>query len=292
LIRELVLEPLGMQHSFFFANEAITYRTAVGHEAIFKKPRTPKVVRPWPIARSGNAVGGLNCTILDLLRYARFHMGDGKKGVNSNPKRLADATPVVDAANGEQLGISWFLRDVDGVRILRHGGATNGQMATLIIVPERQFALAMLTNSDRPDIYVPLTAVLKKYLGLALPDQPLHATRKEPAVCGGYSAPRRLQPSQGQKAVPGAYPQGRLPLRRLASFAARPHSPGRPVPARWADRTDPPSKGSLGEFCAGRMGRYSISALGAGYIRRNRTRIRTFKIFYRKGTKDAKFRIF
>jgi CubicO group peptidase (beta-lactamase class C family) len=279
LIRELVLEPLGMQHSFFFANEAITYRTAVGHEAIFKKPRKPKVMRPWPIARSGNPVGGLNCTILDMLRYARFHMGDGKneKGEQIlNPETLKlMQTPVVDAANGEQLGISWFLRDVDGVRILRHGGATNGQMATLIIVPERQFALAMLVNSDRgSEIYAPLTAwALKKYLGLALPDpQPLHATQKElkPYV-GLYSAAAgdfQLK-LRGKKLYLVDIPKGGFPT------VDSPPSP--PVPTRQVDLyrpdglivLDPPYKGSLGEFLRGPDGEIQYFRFGGRIHTRN-----------------------
>jgi hypothetical protein len=58
-------------------------------------------------------------------------------------------TPTFLAANGEFMGVSWFLRDVDTLRIVRHGGATNGQQATFQIVPARQFAILMLTNSDR-----------------------------------------------------------------------------------------------------------------------------------------------
>ena len=190
LVRELVLDPLGMDHSFFFADEAIIYQAAVGHEAVFGKRRTPKVLRPWPIARSGNAVGGLNSTILDLLRYARFHMGSGKSEKGKQvlkPENLKlMQTPIHDAANDEQIGISWFLKDIDGVRILRHGGATNGQMAVLVIVPEKQFAFTMLTNSDRgSDLYGPLMNwALKAYLGLAMPEpQPLRAKRKEQYDC-------------------------------------------------------------------------------------------------------------
>ena len=183
-IRELALEPLGMQRSFYFAREAITYRVAAGHAAVYSgQAGAPEVLRPWWLARAANPLGGLNSTIRDLLRYARFHLGDGRA---ADGERLLSAealrqmqTPVCPAANGEQMGISWFLRAAGGVRILRHGGATNGQMATLQLVPQRGFAVAVLTNSDRgSELYQPLVKrIFERALGLVEPEpQPLPMT--------------------------------------------------------------------------------------------------------------------
>lgn len=154
--RELVLEPLGMATSFFFAQDAITYRVAAGHDAVFPgDDRQPVVLRPWWLARASNSLGGLIAPMDDMLRYARFHIGDGKAAEGNRDKILKSAslaamqTPTVAAANGEFMGISWFLRDIDQLRVVRHGGATNGQQATLQMVPARQFAVIMLANSDR-----------------------------------------------------------------------------------------------------------------------------------------------
>jgi CubicO group peptidase (beta-lactamase class C family) len=155
--RELVLEPLGMSTSFFFAQDAITYRVAAGHDAVYPgDERQPAVLRPWWLARVSNNLGGLAAPVSDMMRYARFHMGDGKADGHTGAQLLkpeslsAMQTPTVPAANGEFMGVSWFLRDVvDQLRVVRHGGATNGQQATLQMVPARQFAIVMLTNSDR-----------------------------------------------------------------------------------------------------------------------------------------------
>ena len=153
---ELVLEPLGMATSFFFAQDAITYRVAAGHDAVFPgEERRPVVLRPWWLARVSNALGGLVAPLNDLLHYARFHMSDGKTGGPTGIQLLkptslaAMQTPTFPAANEEFMGVSWFLRDVDQLRIVRHGGATNGQTATFQMVPARKFAIIMLTNSDR-----------------------------------------------------------------------------------------------------------------------------------------------
>ena len=48
---------------------------------------------------------------------------------------------------GDAIGIGWFLRDVDGLRTVGHGGSANGQFAELLIVPERDFAVVALSNA-------------------------------------------------------------------------------------------------------------------------------------------------
>ncbi len=176
-MRELVLDPLGMRHSFFFARDAITYRVAAGHDAVYPgDERQPEVLRPWWLARASNPLGGLLSSVNDLLCYARFHIGDGTTSEGqrllSQENLAAMQQPVVQAANGEWMGIAWFLHDLGDFRIVRHGGATNGQMAVFVIVPQRRFALVILTNSDRgSELYDPLVQrILAEYLGLIEPE--------------------------------------------------------------------------------------------------------------------------
>jgi hypothetical protein len=114
----------------------------------------------------------------DLLPYAGLHLGEAESGVNSAPALLPpDAlaemhAPRVPAANGEYLGLTWFVRDAAGLRVLRHGGATHGQCASFWFAPARRFALAVLTNSDRGDeLHQVVTRwVLEHYLGVVEPE--------------------------------------------------------------------------------------------------------------------------
>jgi hypothetical protein len=46
------------------------------------------------------------------------------------------------------MGITWFIRQVGGITAYAHGGATNGQQAYFFFIPDREFACAILTNSD------------------------------------------------------------------------------------------------------------------------------------------------
>jgi hypothetical protein len=70
---------------------------------------------------------------------------------------------------GDAIGIGWFLRDVDGVRTVGHGGSANGQFAELLMVPERRFAVVALSNAHPGGIAFNQTAVrwvLATYLGV------------------------------------------------------------------------------------------------------------------------------
>jgi hypothetical protein len=51
------------------------------------------------------------------------------------------------SALGDYVGISWLMKDIEGVRLVGHGGTTNGQYSEFITVPERRFAIISMTNT-------------------------------------------------------------------------------------------------------------------------------------------------
>jgi CubicO group peptidase (beta-lactamase class C family) len=146
---ELVLEPLGLSTSFFLAEDVLTRRFAVGHHIVDGKAT---VARPWSIGRAAQPAGGLVCTAGDLVRYARFHMGDGlaEDGtrVLGRESMALMRTPHAAATGLDEIGLTWFLRPIGGGTALVHGGGTNGQVSLLVIVPHHDFAVAVLTNGS------------------------------------------------------------------------------------------------------------------------------------------------
>ena len=149
-IRELILDPLGMDRSFFFPGDLMTYRFAVGHTVVDDQPR---VARPWPLSRALNPVGGLASTVKDQLKYARFQSGDG---TGPDGKRLLQREslaemqrPAVYAGSGAWRGVTWSIKDVGGVKTVRHGGGTNGQLSAFVLAPQQGFAITVLTNANR-----------------------------------------------------------------------------------------------------------------------------------------------
>jgi CubicO group peptidase (beta-lactamase class C family) len=174
-VGSLLLEPLGLSHSFFAPSDVMTRRFAVGHNV--GKDGMLSIARPWnPGARGNNPGGGLASSVTDQLRWARFHLGDGRaeSGARVLPaevlQRMKEPTVALRGSTlGDALGICWFLRDVDGVRTVGHGGSANGQFAEFLTVPERDFAVVALSNAGPDGIPFNQAAVrwaLQTYLGV------------------------------------------------------------------------------------------------------------------------------
>lgn len=144
---ELLFAPLGMRSSVFFAEDAIAYRVAAGH---LVRGDTPEVARRWALPRNSHPAGGVTSTVADQLRYARFHLGDGT-APDGTPLLAPQALRSMREPVGPRgaVGLSWWLRTVDGVGIASHGGSTAGLQSEFVLVPERSFAITVLTNSSR-----------------------------------------------------------------------------------------------------------------------------------------------
>ncbi|MCX5208819.1 beta-lactamase family protein [Kitasatospora sp. NBC_00240] len=152
----LVLEPVGLSDTVFGLDEVMIRKFAVGYNR--GEDGDLRAARPWKAFREGargdNPGGGAVSSASDLLRWARFHLGDGGAVLPAEAlHRMKDATVELRASTlGDAFGICWFLRDVDGVRTIGHGGSGNGQFAELLIVPEHDFAVVSLANAG-PDGY-------------------------------------------------------------------------------------------------------------------------------------------
>jgi CubicO group peptidase (beta-lactamase class C family) len=154
-VASLVFEPLGLQHSFFARDDVMTRRFVVGHNR--GEDGTLSIARLWRRSRGDNPGGGIASSAADQLRWARFHLGDGRapSGERVLPAellhRMRQPTVALRASTlGDAIGIGWFLREVGGVGTVGHGGSANGQFAELLLVPERDFAVVALSNAG-PD---------------------------------------------------------------------------------------------------------------------------------------------
>jgi CubicO group peptidase (beta-lactamase class C family) len=150
-VKNLLFDPLGLEHCFFFPNDIMTRRFAVGHNR--HSDGTITVARPWALPRAGAPAGGISSNAGDLIAWARFHLGDGRARDGNivlaaeRVRQMQEATvEAPGSALGDAIGISWMLRDVDGVRVVGHGGDTLGQHSSFAMIPARDFAITGLTN--------------------------------------------------------------------------------------------------------------------------------------------------
>lgn len=148
-MRDLVFQPLGLEHAGTTAGDFIVNRFAAGHSV---RDGTPRLNRPFVPSASVTA-GGVGLCMTDLLDYARFHMGDGtaatgERVLKRESLELLRTPQLRKQGTDDDIGIAWHLRTIGQVRTASHGGTLSGHILLLEIAPERNFAIAILTNSN------------------------------------------------------------------------------------------------------------------------------------------------
>ena len=165
LFAKRLLEPLGLTETTFALDAAAQERKVPG----FKTDGMPAHAWNFDCLK---ACGGLNSNAEDMLHYAEATMG-----MRDTPLRGACALamqPWRETCEGERsIGLGWYVQPMSippGVplqpetRLVWHGGATGGYRSFLGLMPEREAALVVLSNSTA-DVDPPLTwPVLKALL--------------------------------------------------------------------------------------------------------------------------------
>jgi CubicO group peptidase (beta-lactamase class C family) len=237
VVRKQMLDPLGLTHSRFFSDEIVGFNVAASHDVVDGKP----TVEPsfWRAPRTLNPTGGLISSVRDQLRYAAFHLGDGRApdGTRLLKKKSLVAMRSNPGPGGtlhvelEGMGVNWMLRpSAQGVRIVQHGGSYPGQHSGFIMVPERDFALTVLTNSEGgPKLLGELFIddwVLRRFAGVSnLPAEPRKLTSSQLAPYEGLYTGQVIDPvflpsgtRVETKIELKGTPNGRLRMRRTDSI--------------------------------------------------------------------------
>jgi CubicO group peptidase (beta-lactamase class C family) len=179
VVQRLVVDRLGLRHSAFFLDRIPGASVAVPH--LLDAAGTPVAVPAlFAVPRSINAAGGLISSARDQLRWARFHLGDGR--VPGGPGRLLTrrSMRLMQSCPGpggtvfvelDGIGVTWMLRPTaEGPLVVQHGGDWPGQHSGFLMVPERGFALTVLTNSESgPGLIAELFAddwALRRFAGV------------------------------------------------------------------------------------------------------------------------------
>lgn len=148
-MRERIFQPLGMERATYFASDAVLHSVAVGHLDAGKS--AIRIAVPFQIPRRANPAGGIISTVAEMIRFAEMHIGDGSYGdvqiLKPETARLMREFHT-EADFTRRWGLGWSLREINGVQAVEHTGATNGFMGRLCVIPERNVALAIVTNGE------------------------------------------------------------------------------------------------------------------------------------------------
>jgi dipeptidyl aminopeptidase/acylaminoacyl peptidase/CubicO group peptidase (beta-lactamase class C family) len=171
VLRERLIQPLGLTHTVTLPEEALMLRPAVGHQTVEGETRPAPV---WGLARSLGPAGLIVSSTADVLAFARPHLTGGG-GLLSEASVKAMAEHQVDVPNqyglAESWGLGWMRFTWDGRQIIGHDGNTIGQSSCLRIVPELGLAVTLLMNGGNArDLYVELfTEIFGELADIAVP---------------------------------------------------------------------------------------------------------------------------
>ncbi|WP_193318421.1 serine hydrolase [Nonomuraea phyllanthi] len=128
VLREGIVEPLGLTHTWTLPEDVLRFRAAMGHIEGAPAPQ-------WGLMRSAGPAGLICARPADVVAFARAHL---EGGLLDDPRAMWE--PQIDIPNpytlGRQWGIGWILDEWDGHRVISHGGNTIGQHAMLWAVPD------------------------------------------------------------------------------------------------------------------------------------------------------------
>lgn len=156
LLRDRIFDPLGMDHSLSLPEDTLRFRCAIGHVPAPRR-KNAWVVAQNPYLTFGQKPAGSTpaMSATDLLKFIEMHM---KSGRNRKGDKILSARSV-KAMQTRQIrmqrhsplklthwGLGWFLMDWQGKKLYGHDGGTVGQSAFLRVLPEKNLAVAMLSN--------------------------------------------------------------------------------------------------------------------------------------------------
>ncbi len=146
--QRFLAEPLGIDEIAFDADEALAFRTAIGHVRPYPGALS-RPLRRWAVLPPSNPAAGnqLAMSARGLLAFGAVHVRDGG-AVLSTPGARAMRTLQVNHPRSMRTtsgqGLGWMLSRRAGV--VEHGGDAPGVAALLRLAPERDMAVAVLTN--------------------------------------------------------------------------------------------------------------------------------------------------
>ena len=197
-LREHLFAPLGLTHAATDANSAILFRAAVGHLPNPQDPDGQPVPAPmWSLVKSNAPAGAmLAMRPRDLLAFAAMHLSGGKAADGTQVLSEASATAMRDkqvtvpplGLMGTHWGLGFELFDFPTGFVFGHDGGTVGQSAFLRIVPGKNVAIALLTNSGNPiAVYFEVYRHLLKVLAdIDLPANPVPPANPERTDAAKY----------------------------------------------------------------------------------------------------------
>jgi CubicO group peptidase (beta-lactamase class C family) len=158
VLEEMIFTPLGMSHTTFAPNLALTYPLAVGHTADGQISRTPQTWEGRGPFTSAN----------DVARFLLVFLNDGKAGGILDQRQVLPATVITALSSDSGYGL-----DADasrGVRLVRQTSTAPGYAAAILMAPEFHTGVVVLANRDGSSAITIARKLLERSLPVRFPE--------------------------------------------------------------------------------------------------------------------------
>jgi CubicO group peptidase (beta-lactamase class C family) len=146
-VKDSILMPLEMTESSFFYPEIKANLRTTPHVG---NPAT--VSKIYPYNRMHAPSSTLNTSALELANWAIANLNNGvfkdKKILKPANHDLMFKPTFKTDREGEEIGLSWFLRTIKGIKHAEHFGGDTGYGSVLSLLPEKKMGIIILFNSE------------------------------------------------------------------------------------------------------------------------------------------------
>ena len=147
-IRENFLTPLQMDRTQTTVS-ALTGMDNIATPHITHRDNLPIAMAPW---EASGAAGGILSSTDDMLKWLDVQLNPGvaeDNGIFPKAARTLTMKPhnAIGGDNFYSAGLGWFLYVKDGQRMVTHGGGYDGMYSRVLMIPEKNIGVVVLTNS-------------------------------------------------------------------------------------------------------------------------------------------------
>lgn len=219
LVRERILDKLGMKHSYVADELAIIPHRAQGYLRMGQELHNGLFIEP------GYGDGSLINSCEDLATFERSF----REGTLLKPETVKMMQTPQRLPNGRKTpyGFAWFVRDTNHVHLISHGGNTAGFFASMFRVPSANLTIVLMGNVNDiggdsiaqkvAELYVP-ELPYKKLPEAKDPDPTLSAKLLDTlkSLAAGHPKEDLLDPEYAARLHTG---RGQMVLQNYARFA-------------------------------------------------------------------------
>lgn len=173
-----ILDPLDMNETSSTIRALTDVKNKVTGHTLSNGETVPV---PWVNWDNIAPAGGVNSSASDMLKWIRFLLDhgvtpDGKRLIREaslenmwsihNPQGISPGTKKRwPSIHFRGYGLGFGLMDYQGRKIISHGGAVDGQISRVVLVPEENLGFVILTNSNNSLPTYLMYEILDRFFG-------------------------------------------------------------------------------------------------------------------------------